>query len=121
MKINIGWLIFFSLLSAFLVWVYLEYIKIPLQTVTIQKRKNYDIVTLKLPNSSDPDIFGSKYWESLHILMDTIPCSACRYEAVPFMKFFHDYVNKKTGKKMMYPENYEKWIKKLCNNKKNEE
>lgn len=113
-KVNVGWIIFFSLLTGFLVWAYGEYFKLPKKTVTIKPRKDYDIITLKLPNSIDTEVFGSKYWEAFHTLADMIPCSLCREDAVKMMVFVHDIVNKKIGHPVFDKQNYDKWIKKLC-------
>lgn len=111
---KVGWAIFLSLLVGFLVWLYMEYCT-PDETVTIKNRKHYDIVTFKLPNSVDTDVFGSKFWEARHKLAELTPCSICRTEAISHEIFFHDLVNLKTGKKVMYPENFDKWVKKICN------
>ena len=114
MKVNVGWVVFFTVLGGFLVWIFNQYIKLPSKTVTIMPRKEYDIVTLKLPNSVDAEVFGSKYWEAFHTLAKMIPCSICRKDAVPMMRFVHDIVNKKVGNPVFDKENHDKWIEKLC-------
>lgn len=113
LQIHIGWLIFFGLLLITIGWQLNDWLKIPFQTITLKQRKNFDIVTFKLPNSHDPDVFGSPYWRARHFLAELTPCPACRIEAISHEKFFHDYVNIKTGKKFFNKKNYEDWIKKL--------
>lgn len=112
--INIGWLIFFGLVLIAIVHFLSEYIHQPAETVTVKHKKDFDIVTLKLPNTHDTRIFGPEYWKAFHKLSEMIPCPKCQVKAVAFMKFFHDVVNKDTGKRIMYQQNYDRWIKKLC-------
>jgi len=114
-NIHIGWLVFWGLIILGIGWQLNNWFKIPFKTVSLRKTGNFDIVTLKLPNSVDTNVFGSKYWEARHFLAELIPCSLCRIDAVSHEKFFHDYVNSKTGKNKKYPDNYNDWIKKICN------
>ena len=119
MKVNVGWVVFFTVLGGFLVWIFNQYIKLPSKTVTIMPRKEYDIVTFKLPNSGNTQIFGSKYWEAFHTLAEMIPCSICRKDAVPMMSYMHDLVNYKINHTPNFNEifdkkNFEKWIDKSC-------
>lgn len=116
-SIHIGWLVFWSFILLAIGWQLNNWFKIPFQTITLRKTRNFDIVTLKLPSSKDPDVFGSKYWEARHFLSELIPCALCRNDAVSHEKFFHDYVNVKTQKEKMYPENYNEWVNRICGNK----
>lgn len=112
--IHIGWLLFFGVLLIAIGYHLNEYLYVPSKTFTVRKDRNFDIITLKLPNDVDPQVFGSKYWEAFHKLAEMIPCAGCRSNAVPFMRFFHDIVNKETGKKLYDKANYDRWIKELC-------
>lgn len=107
---KIGWIVFFSLLAGFAVWLFMEYVYLPSKTVTIKTRKNFKLALFRLPNDHNPDVFGAPFWESFHTLSNMIPCPTCRNKAVPFMIFFHDIVNKKTGKKIYDPQNFNYWI-----------
>lgn len=111
--VSIGWLIFISLVLIVITYFITQYINEPCKTITIKNRKNYDVVTFKLPNSHNPDIFGPEYWKARHKLAELTPCPACRAEAMSHEVFFHDYVNKKTDKKIQYPDNYAKWQEKI--------
>lgn len=111
---KIGWIIFFSLLAGFAVWLFMEYIYLPSKTVTIKTRKNFNLVLLRLPNDHDPDVFGASFWDARHTLAKLTPCPSCRSEAISHEKFFHDYINRKTKKDMKYPDNFNEWVKKIC-------
>ena len=115
---KIGWAIFLSLLVGFAVWVYMEYWYLPTQTVTIKTRRDFNVVTLRLPTSGNTEVFGAPFWEARHKLAELTPCSICRNEAISHEKFFHDFVNRKTGKDMKYPDNFNEWVKAICSNKK---
>lgn len=116
--IHIGWLLLFAIILLAAGWFANEWMNAPQQTVTIKKGKEFDIITLKLPNNPDPEIFGSKFWEALHSIVEDIPCPACRSKAVPFMKFFHDVVNKSLKKPLYDKDNYDFWINYLCKKEK---
>ncbi len=109
------WLIVVFAIGIAATYIFLEYIYIPTKTVSVSKRTNYDVVTLTLPNDHDPDVFGPEYWEAYHKLTSMIPCPACRSKAGPFMRFFHDVVNKSTDKPFFDKENYDKHIKEFKN------
>lgn len=111
---KIGWVIFISVLVGLLVWLYMEYFYLPNKTVTIKSRDGYNLVLLRLPADHNPDVFGAPFWDARHTLAELTPCPSCRAEAVSHERFFHDYVNKKTEKKIMYQENFDKWIKEFC-------
>lgn len=115
MKVNVhvGWLIFSAFLLIITTYIIGKVIDEPTETVTVKNRKNYDIVSFRLPNSIDPDVFGPAYWKARHKLAEMTPCISCKAEAVSHEKFFHDYVNKKIDKKVAFPENYSKWKFKL--------
>ena len=114
-EVAIYWLILLGLVLFALGWFGNDLLtEVPLKTVTVKRKGEFDIVTLKLPNNPNPQVFGSKYWESFHTLAEMIPCPACRSKAAPFMSFFHDVVNKETGKKLYDKKNYDYWIKFLC-------
>lgn len=106
----------FFVLLAF--WAYMEYFYTPAQTITVKNRRNYDVVIFRLPTTPNTDIFGPPLWDARHFLAEFTPCPSCRADAVSHEKFFHDWVNKKTNKKMVYPENYKEWLCKLCGEKK---
>lgn len=102
------------LLAAFLVGIaatvlYFMYLYTPSET-SIIPRRNTDLITVALPNDPDPDVFGPRYWEMYHKITNNIPCPSCRNKAVPFMEFFHDVVNNKTGKKIFNQENFNNHI-----------
>lgn len=116
MKVNvhIGLLIFGAFVLILLTYLGTEKYNEPTQPVTIKKRKDYDIVTFKLPNSIDAEIFGPEYWRAFHTLSEMIPCSICRNDAVPMFRFVHDVVNKKLKKPLFDKENYDKWVERVC-------
>jgi hypothetical protein len=116
MKVNIhiGWLIAGAFFLIALAYFFTDYFSEPSDTVKVKNKKDYDIVTFKLPNSIDADVFGPEYWKAYHKLTDMIPCSICRKDAVPMMRFVHDIVNKKLKKPIYDKENYDKWIARLC-------
>lgn len=66
-----------------------------------------------LPTTKDPDKFGPYYWRAFHDLANRVPCPSCREEAVSFLKFFHDWINLKLNKKIMYQENFDAWVNKI--------
>lgn len=113
-KISPWWLIAAVIIGALAFYLFLEYIYIPDKTISVSKRKNYNIVTLALPNSTEPDEFGPKYWQAFHKLAAMVPCGGCRDKAVPFIRFFHDVVNKETDKEIFDKENYNKHIDYIC-------
>lgn len=119
MKVSVhtGWLVFFALLLIVATYFIIEYFNEPSEVVTLKPRKNYDIVTFRLPNTSDPDVFGPAYWKARHFMAELTPCPGCRIEAVSHEKFFHDWVNKKTKKDFFDKANYDEWVKKICENK----
>lgn len=116
-EFHIGWLILWGLVLAAVGWHLNEWFYVPSKTVTVKKRGRFDILTFKLPNSHDPDVFGAPTWEARHFLAEWTPCPGCRSEAVSHEKFFHDYVNLKTEKKLYDKQNYDKWVKKICESK----
>lgn len=68
--------------------------------------KNKDKVCYVLPKTSDPKIFGPKYWAALHNITERIPCGSCRGFAEKFMVFFHDVVNAKLNRPLYDSSNY---------------
>lgn len=116
-KIHIGWLVFFGLLLIALGYHIHDWFYVPFKTITVKEKKNFDIITFKLPNSHDPDIFGAPYWKARHFLSEMTPCPSCRKEAVSHEIFFHDFINKKLKKNLYNPENFDKWVEKICNPK----
>ena len=95
----------------------MEYFYVPAQTVTIKQRGNLNLVLFRLPANHDPYVFGAPFWEARHALAELTPCPACRIEAVSHEKFFHDYVNIKTDKKIKYKEDFDRWIKEFSKSK----
>lgn len=119
MKVDIPifWIIVLAVLIFFMGWYGNDFFtEIPTKTVTVNRKGEFDIVTLKLPNNPNPQVFGSKYWEAFHKLAQMVPCPACRSKAVPFMSFFHDVVNNQTGKELYDKKNYDYWINFLWDN-----
>lgn len=111
---KIGWSLTLAAFVGLLVYLYFEYLHIPSQTVTIKTRKNFNVVTFKLPNSSDPEVFGAPFWKARHTLAELTPCSACRVDAVAHEIFFHDWVNNKKQKPFFDKENFDKWVTRIC-------
>lgn len=66
--------------------------------------KDKEKVCYMLPKSSDPKVFGPKYWAALHNITERIPCGTCRGFAEKFAIFWHDFTNVKLGKSL-YDEN----------------
>lgn len=122
MKVNvhIGWLLFGAFILILITYFGTEKYNEPTDTVTFKKKKDYDIVTFKLPSTIDATIFGPEYWKAFHTLAEMIPCSICRKDAVPMFRFVHDVVNKKLKKKLHDPENYDKWVERICVKKEEE-
>jgi len=114
MKISSWWLLLALIIGIFGAVVFYKCFYIPGKTVSINTRSNYDVITLALPKDSDPTVFGPKYWDALHTIVERIPCPACQMKAVPFMSFFHDVVNKNTGKPLFDKENYNQHIDNIC-------
>lgn len=110
MKISPWWLLVALSIGLGFMYIYLKFWHIPDETFSLSERKNYDVITLTLPNTIDEAIFGPAYWKAYHSLTDRLPCSICRDKAVPFMRFFHDVVNRETKKPIVYPENFNKHI-----------
>lgn len=110
MRVHIWWLLLVFMLGLGAAYLYYKFLYVPIETVTINKRKKYDIVTLALPSDHYPLVFGPRYWEAYHKITENIPCPGCRSKAVPFMKFFHDVVNQEKGKRIFDKENYNKHI-----------
>lgn len=110
MKIYAWWLLLAFIVGLSAAYLYFKVFYVPAETFTVNKRKKTDVIVLALPNTPDTTIFGPKYWEVYHKLTERIPCPACRNKAVPFMKFFHDMVNRKTDKPIFDKENFNKHI-----------
>jgi hypothetical protein len=72
----------------------------------VNKKNEATGTCFDLPTSSDPAVFGPKYWEAFHSLAHQIPCQACRGFAEKFIIFFHDVVNKKLGRPVYDQANY---------------
>lgn len=117
MKINISIIYLAIIIIIIIIITYFIYTRInePTKTVSITNGKDYNIVTLRIPNSIEPNIFGPKLWEARHALAELTPCYYCRLDAVSHEQFFHDYVNKKTNKPLLYPDNFNNWIEKIKN------
>lgn len=110
MKISLYWVIAFVILAVVGTYVFINYIYVPGKTVSFTKRKNYDVITLTLPNSVDQSVFGPKYWEAYNFLDNNIPCAICRNKAVPLGTFRHDVVNALIGKPIHDRDNWNKWV-----------
>ncbi len=114
MKISAWWILAAVVITLAAVLIFNKFFYIPSETVNISSRRNYDVITLALPKETDPSVFGPKYWESFHKITENIPCPDCRSKAVPFMKFFHDVVNKKTGKPIFDRDNFNNHLDMIC-------
>lgn len=110
MKISPWWLLAALSVGIAFTYIYLEFFNDPAETFSVQERKDYDLITLKLPRDHNPMVFGPKYWEAYHRLTERIPCPDCRIKAVPFIKFFHDVVNQELKKPIFDPDNFNKHI-----------
>lgn len=110
MKISFIWVIVAVAVTIAAFYLYMEHIYVPDKTVTVQERPTQDVVTLVLPNSASPAVFGPKYWEAFHTLADRIPCGECRDKGSAFVRFFHDLVNRKLGKPIYDQANFDFWM-----------
>lgn len=109
-KISALWIIPALVIGIIGAWLFFKFVYEPSATVSVSKRPNNDIVTLKLPNTGDAEIFGPKYWEAFHALAARIPCSICRDGAIPLEIFKHDIVNLKLGKKVFDKANWDTMV-----------
>lgn len=105
----------YFLLLAFIVgvaaaYLYIQYWYQPRNTVTVQSRMGNNLMILKLPKTPDTTVFGPEYWKAYDAVSNSIPCSGCRHEAVSFISFFHDLVNKKLEKPLYNADNYNNWL-----------
>lgn len=111
-----GW----KILSFVLIFIIIAYIvyyfyqKKKSENKTVSKRISEDgewkVLTYRLPTSIDMDISGPEYWKALHNIVDEIPCSLCRNDAIKRMVFFHDSVNAKIGHDIYDMENWKKYL-----------
>ena len=113
MKISAYWLIPVIIVAVAVTIIYLQFIRVPDNTVSVSKRKEYDVVTLALPNSIDAQVFGPKYWKANEFLDANIPCSICRNKAIPLGSFKHDIVNAMNDKPIFNKENWKFWVDKV--------
>lgn len=114
-KISALWILPALAIGIIAAWLYFQFVYEPSQTVSINKRKNNDIVTLKLPRSIEAEVFGPEYWKAFHALAALIPCSICRDHAVPLEVFKHDIVNGMI-EKPIFPfdrANWKLWVNKV--------
>lgn len=72
------------------------------------------ILTYRLPTSMDTEVFGKHYWGALHNLVENIPCSICRNDAIDLMEGMHNLVNSKLEKPIYKPEKFEKFLANVC-------
>lgn len=91
-------------------YIYLNYIRIPDEGITLRKTKDKDIITMSLPNSGN---WGPKWWKAKEFLNANLPCSICSVKAVPFGTFEHDVVNAMTEKPIFDKDNWKFWVKKI--------
>lgn len=110
MKISAWWLLLALVVGLAGAYIYFKMFYVPIETFSVNGRKKNDVIILSLPKSIDERIFGPKYWKVYHALTERLPCSICRNKAVPFMKFFHDVVNRETKKPIFDKENFNKHI-----------
>lgn len=114
-KISPWWLIVALSVGLAGAFVYFKFFYTPDATVTRAKRKEYNILTFKIPNSIDMDITGPPIWEAKKALNEIIPCGICRNKAIPLGSFEHDIVNGMT-EKPIFPfdkTNWKFWVNKI--------
>lgn len=95
--------------------IYNRFFSIPDKVVTHQPRKEYNILTFRIPKSLDMAVSGPPIWEAKKALNEFIPCSICRSKAVPLGIFEHDVVNGIIDKKV-FPfdkANWKLWVNKI--------
>lgn len=109
-KISAWWILFAVIITIIAAAVFFNFY-IPARTITHRKSKKYDIVTFKLPNSKDTDVFGPPHWQARHYLDSIIPCSTCRSHAIPLGSFMHDIVNLSIDKDVFNKENWNQHVK----------
>lgn len=114
MKVYIWWLLVVFVLGLASAYIYYKFFYVPIETVTINPRKKYNIITLSLPNDTNPQVFGPKYWEGYRGVTKTIPCPGCRSKAIPFMSFFQDVVHAQKKKPIFDKDNFNKHIDLIC-------
>lgn len=109
------WLLLAFIVGISIAYIYIQFIRVPSETVSVSKRKNFDIMTFTLPNSIEDDVFGPKYWEAYNTLDKNIPCTICRNKAIPLGTFRHDIVNG-IIEKPIFPfdkANWKYWVNKI--------
>ncbi len=115
MKISAWWLLAVLIIGLSAAFVFLKFFYVPAEVVTKYKRKNYNLLTFRIPNSLDMDISGPAIWEAKKALNESIPCSICRNKAIPLGSFEHDIVNGMIDKKI-FPfdkANWKLWVNKV--------
>ncbi len=55
------------------------------------------------------EVVGPYAWDQLHHLVESFPCGECAEEGASLMRFAHDLVNVKLGKKVHHPEDLIRW------------
>lgn len=115
MKISAWWILVVILITLAAALIFIRFFYIPDQVVTRYVRKNYNILTFRIPNSIDMEISGPPIWEAKRALNEIIPCPICRNKAVPLGNFEHDIVNGIIQKKV-FPfdkANWKMWVNKI--------
>lgn len=115
MKISAWWILAAVVITIAALFIYHQFLYIPGEIVTKYKRKNYNILTFRIPNSIDMEISGPPIWEAKKALNENIPCSICRNKAIPLGIFEHDIVNGMT-EKPIFPfdkTNWKLWVSKI--------
>lgn len=115
MKISAWWLLLALTIGLAIAFIYFKLFYTPDQTITRAKRKQYNIITFKIPNSRDMDIAGPAIWDAKKALNEIIPCGICRNKAIPLGIFEHDVVNGIIGKSI-FPfdkTNWKLWVNKI--------
>lgn len=100
------------------VWLFFKHLYEPSETKVVHRKKN-DLVIFNLPRSTNPQVFGPKYWSAFHALAAMVPCPDCRQDAIPLEVFKHDIVNRKLGKPLFDPANWKKQVEFINNLDKN--
>lgn len=115
MKISAWWILAAVVITLAAVVIYNKFFYIPGEIVTRYKRKNYNILTFRIPNSMNMEISGPPIWEAKKALNEIIPCSICKNKAIPLGIFEHDIVNGIT-EKPIFPfdkPNWKLWVSKI--------
>lgn len=117
MKRGLGWGIVALLIILIIIYYYSQKQKeVGAKRVSkvISEDGQDKILTYRLPTDMDTEVFGPHYWAALHNLVENIPCSICRNDAIGLMRGMHDVVNVKLDKPVYDKENFDKFLAHVC-------